>query len=484
MSTQGKLMGSKNDQLRNKDDFYPTPDWVIDILLDNHTFDGDIWECACVDSDTEFFNGKKWIKISEYNSRDKVLQYNCYTGIASLTKPLKYHKIETNEPFMRFHNKYLDMALSKDHTIIYKNRRTERIEKDTALSVFEKYKRDSNGFRGRILTTFNYCGEYKVDDNLLRLAIACNADGREVGIKKKKYQIRVKKTRKKERLWNLLKKTNTSFRIYNNKDYLDVVFESPLGCKTFPIEWLRLSITQKKVFLEELLHWDGWIEKDGTKKYSTSKREDADFVQMMAHSIGIECSIHKDERGIKTNYILTFKSTNKHRLPKSHTSTFKAENLGEFKYCFTVPTSALVLRRNDKIFITGNCGNGAISEAMIERGYNVKSTDLVFRGYGKGRVDFLMENERYENIVTNPPFKLSYEFMEHCSELYTRSFALLLPIRYLTGKKRNNFYKQNPPSKIIIIPTKVDFIENGNPMIEFGWFIWEKDKNETKVIFI
>lgn len=130
------------------------------------------------------------------------------------------------------------------------------------------------------------------------------------------------------------------------------------------------------------------------------------------------------------------------------------------------------------------CGDGAISEALLDRGYNVKSTDLVFRGYGKGRVDFLMEHEPYENIVTNPPFNLSYEFMEHCAQLYTRSFALLLPIRYLTGKKRCNFYKQNPPSKIIIIPTKVDFMDIGNPMMEFAWFIWEKGKNETKVIFI
>ncbi len=129
------------------------------------------------------------------------------------------------------------------------------------------------------------------------------------------------------------------------------------------------------------------------------------------------------------------------------------------------------------------CGDGAITKNLIARGYKVKATDLVDRGYGEPRVDFLMENKPYENIVTNPPFNLSYEFMEHCAKLYTRSFALLLPIRYLTGKKRFSFYKNSPPAFIIPISTKVDFIGNGNPIMEFAWFIWEKGKNETKVIF-
>jgi Flp pilus assembly CpaF family ATPase len=37
-----------------------------------------------------------------------------------------------------------------------------------------------------------------------------------------------------------------------------------------------------------------------------------------------------------------------------------------FKYCFTVPTHALVLRRNNKIFITGNSGKSTALNAFIE----------------------------------------------------------------------------------------------------------------------
>ena len=44
-------------------------------------------------------------------------------------------------------------------------------------------------------------------------------------------------------------------------------------------------------------------------------------------------------------------------------SVFKTED--NFKYCFSVPSSMLILRRNGKIFITGNCGKTSIINEMI-----------------------------------------------------------------------------------------------------------------------
>ena len=32
---------------RQKDDFYPTPPEATQLLLDNESFDGLVWECAC-----------------------------------------------------------------------------------------------------------------------------------------------------------------------------------------------------------------------------------------------------------------------------------------------------------------------------------------------------------------------------------------------------------------------------------------------------
>jgi hypothetical protein len=43
-----RLAGSGNPN-REKDDFYATPDWAIDALLDREKFPGEIWEPACGD---------------------------------------------------------------------------------------------------------------------------------------------------------------------------------------------------------------------------------------------------------------------------------------------------------------------------------------------------------------------------------------------------------------------------------------------------
>lgn len=50
------------------------------------------------------------------------------------------------------------------------------------------------------------------------------------------------------------------------------------------------------------------------------------------------------------------------------------------------------------------CGEGHLSEVFEKRGYLVKSTDLIDRGYGESGVDFLQCNEPFPgDIVTNPP---------------------------------------------------------------------------------
>src|SRR3990167_4693478 len=66
------------------------------------------------------------------------------------------------------------------------------------------------------------------------------------------------------------------------------------------------------------------------------------------------------------------------------------------------------------------CGRGAIAKVLVATGRDVHSTDLVDYGYGVGRRDFLMEAKApagFDEIVTNPPFKLASEFIEHALSL-------------------------------------------------------------------
>ena len=65
------------------------------------------------------------------------------------------------------------------------------------------------------------------------------------------------------------------------------------------------------------------------------------------------------------------------------------------------------------------CGEGHISKTLEKHGYRVLSTDLIDRGYGHQQ-DFLettMHNSFVSmDIITNPPFALAEQFVEHAKQ--------------------------------------------------------------------
>ena len=89
----------------------------------------------------------------------------------------------------------------------------------------------------------------------------------------------------------------------------------------------------------------------------------------------------------------------------------------------------LVVRFQGLPLLEPSCGDGAIVQVLQEKNLNVTGKDL---SLGQ---DFLEETERYDAIITNPPFSLAYEFIKKAKTL-TDYFAFLLPLSYLHGKKR------------------------------------------------
>ena len=132
------------------------------------------------------------------------------------------------------------------------------------------------------------------------------------------------------------------------------------------------------------------------------------------------------------------------------------------------------------------CGQGHISEVLIKHGYEVFSSDLVDRGYGTPRVDFLMESQKHDNIETNPPFKNALEFAERALELSRYKVALLLKLSFLEGVARRNFFKRYPPEKVWVFSQRQALMKNGEPhsggMLALAWFVWSKGNIESPTI--
>lgn len=341
---------------------------------------------GCVDCDTEYFNGVMWKKISKYEDGEKVLQYNS-DGTASLVYPNNYYKRKA-DCLWHFKTKYgLDQCLSDSHNVYYITSKGNLYSK-TFKEVRENH--NQKGFTGKFITTFSRFGTgIDLTDDEIRLMVAVFADGTFVksncsDLRYKQCRFHIKKKRKKERLVSIIKNLGLDYKVVQSSadGYHNYYVSVPIRCKHFPKDWYNATKNQFKIIMEELLHWDSY--EKIKNRYSTANKYDADFVQYVFTVLGYRATININDRVGET-----YKTSDKQYIRKSkeytvsyskrtqigmccdtrddHTKTSIEEypTLDGYEYCFNVPSEMLVLRRNNKIFITGNCGKTQTAKAII-----------------------------------------------------------------------------------------------------------------------
>jgi hypothetical protein len=80
-------------------------------------------------------------------------------------------------------------------------------------------------------------------------------------------------------------------------------------------------------------------------------------------------------------------------------------------------------------------GMGRIVEAARAHGLPATGADIVARSFGFMVQDFALATEPVDNIVTNPPFALARQFVDHALELARRKIAILFPIARLNAAR-------------------------------------------------
>ena len=124
------------------------------------------------------------------------------------------------------------------------------------------------------------------------------------------------------------------------------------------------------------------------------------------------------------------------------------------------------------------CGDGAMSEVLKRHGYDVVSSDKYDRGYGEVQ-DFFTVTGNYDNIVTNPPFNIAEDILEHALKITSQKVCLLLRTAFLESRRRyEKFYKNNPPAMILIFSERLSIYPKGYPVkgggtTSYAWFVWD-----------
>ncbi len=137
------------------------------------------------------------------------------------------------------------------------------------------------------------------------------------------------------------------------------------------------------------------------------------------------------------------------------------------------------------------CGDGSMSEVLKQTGCEVFSSDLYDRGYGEVK-DFFDVKENFNNIITNPPYNIAEDILEHALSLATHKVAILVRTAFLESQKRyHRFYAENPPSKVYVFSERLSMYPAGSPVkgggtTSYSWIIWDNsvEKKNTELLFI
>jgi hypothetical protein len=117
-------------------------------------------------------------------------------------------------------------------------------------------------------------------------------------------------------------------------------------------------------------------------------------------------------------------------------------------------------------------GDGAMAKVFDKFGYPVFGTDL---NMGPD-YDFLKMKcpEIFSAIITNPPFSLADEFIRHAVSICD-TVSILHKGQFWHAKKRLDIYKKTPPSYVLPLTWRVDFLngaKGGRPTMEVAWSVW------------
>lgn len=328
--------------------------------------DGEQWAAVdyCFSDDTEVLTKSGFKLFKDLTEDDELWQYSSLDKKLTLARPLAKQIIEYSGKMEHVHGKFIDMLVSPNHDCLLF--RQCNLEKSFFIKA-ENYPKGVYGQLNAAMADDLLCPRLE-KEAILILVAAVQADASiEVG---KRITFSLKKQRKINRLLQTLeilkisytkhvfksKPTFSCIRIKFNEvnnliaDYID----TSSRIKNFKPALKELSIKLRQFFINELALWDGTTSVKNCPSYFSTNLHNITFVQELATITGIRTTRNIQKAiGKKPFGRITLNISE----PITWTQTFKHDKLdynGKI-YCVTMPCSTVVVRRNGKVFITGQC---------------------------------------------------------------------------------------------------------------------------------
>ncbi len=310
---------------------------------------------SCVDAETECLTPQGWIKISDYDGQ-RIAQYD-KNGNIHFKRPVRFIQTDTDN-FLEIKARGVSQKVTPDHTMVYKIK--DKLKKESADEFLKQHLSKTRGHVGKFITHFKkegYTG-FGISKTELQLQVAIKADGSRQG---QKYRFHLKKIRKIERLEHILEESGilyTKVDTYGGR--VSIRFEYPEVSKEYTWEeYMQWGQAHLEIVGEEVLHWDGSV---NSNSFSSTIKQSADVIQLVWASLGYGTSIYKNvTEGKKDCYSVVKGTYSERSISRSRGGVPNEiiETEGGKAYCFKTDTGMWVARREDNIFVTGNCGHSS-----------------------------------------------------------------------------------------------------------------------------
>jgi hypothetical protein len=119
-------------------------------------------------------------------------------------------------------------------------------------------------------------------------------------------------------------------------------------------------------------------------------------------------------------------------------------------------------------------GEGKMADVLTDNGFDVASSDIQ-----TGNDFFSKRICIVDAIITNPPYSLAQEFIEHALDLVRDQqglVAMILRCDFDHAKTRRNLFSDNKAfTRKLILTRRIRWIEGstGSPSFNHAWYVWD-----------
>lgn len=355
----------------NEIEKFPSEEKCGDIIV-NRLLAGGRGHYGCYTPDTEVLTRKGWVKFPDLNQDEEVLMVDTNKK-SFFEKPSAYQHHTIDDKLYYVDGNDMSLAVTLDHRMLVSHKQYSGIWSDYYFTNIEnvagyprKYFNSTFlNFKQRTDEVLDLPSNYDPND-LFKLAGFFIGRGKPTNIR-----INTRFRRFKEEKINYLFSLNFKLKLVNDEHH-QIIDEKV-------VNWLRKNFTKDR---KKYINWDflnlkpelasSFLEgikvssgfnkrKSGLWFFTSTNEQVIDFIQSIYHLNNYSClPMESVDRFNNKRWTLKISTKTEFRvesLYEGRTVSYK-EKIKKYKgdvYCLTVSTGAILVRRNKKIVVCGNC---------------------------------------------------------------------------------------------------------------------------------